>query len=67
MDLKIETGIVAGKIWEYLKQNGESDVVKIKLDLNLKNSMLFLALGWLSREDKIIITPNGYNFKVKLK
>lgn len=62
-----EIGIVAGKIWNCLnEQNGEIDVIKLKNSLEVTNSILFLALGWLLREDKIIIV-NEKILKIKLK
>lgn len=63
-----EIGFTAGKIWSYL--NSKKDfvsVLELKFQLKLTNTDLYLALGWLSREDKIVFLIEPNNIKVKLK
>lgn len=60
-------GFAAGEIWKYLEENGESTPIKIKANLGLSNTMLYLALGWLSREDKVNIIQQDYSYKISLK
>lgn len=48
-----EIGQAAGEIWSYLGARGESSVLKIRSDLKYSQTLLHLALGWLSREGKI--------------
>lgn len=60
-------GTTAGQIWEYLNAHGPSTALKIKSALGIPNSQLHLALGWLSREDKIEISESGHTFMVALK
>lgn len=43
----------AGKTWRFLGQNGEYNVSKLAKDLKEKDFVIFQALGWLAREDKI--------------
>jgi hypothetical protein len=43
----------AGKTWRFLGQNGEYNVSKLAKDLKEKEEVIFQALGWLAREDKI--------------
>ncbi len=43
----------AGKTWQLLGQKGEMEVTQIPKLLNEKNEIVFQALGWLAREDKI--------------
>ncbi len=62
-----EIGTLSGQIWHYLNKNGETDVIKIKHDLNCTNHKLYLALGWLARENKILITRNNVEIKIALK
>jgi hypothetical protein len=45
----------AGKIWQHLFQNGEASVSSLKKSFNLDDRKLYLALGWLAREGKILI------------
>lgn len=51
--LKIDIGTTAGYIWEYLHAKGETPIAELKKKLKLKDDALFLALGWLAREDKV--------------
>ncbi|MBF0489213.1 MAG: winged helix-turn-helix domain-containing protein [Candidatus Omnitrophica bacterium] len=44
---------VAGKTWRFLGQNGEYGVSKLAQDLKENEQVVFQALGWLAREDKI--------------
>ncbi|MDR1086648.1 MAG: winged helix-turn-helix domain-containing protein [Endomicrobium sp.] len=60
-------GIIAGDVWHYLSENGESSPIKIKSALGIPSSILYLALGWLSREDKIVIEQNEHSYKIALK
>jgi len=48
-----EIGRKAGRIWEYLYLNGECSIAELKKKLKMNNKDLYLALGWISREDKI--------------
>jgi predicted RNA-binding protein (virulence factor B family) len=67
-EMSWEVGFVAGEIWRFLSQNGKSAPIKIKATLGVSNTMLYLALGWLLREDKIIVNPTTeYSYKVSLK
>ncbi len=63
-----EIGFNAGKIWTYLYNKKEAaDVLELKFQLKLSNTDLYLALGWLSREDKIVYLTENNRLKIKLK
>lgn len=64
--MKDRIGMAAGQIWRFLNENGESTPIKIKAYLGLSNTMLYLALGWLSRENKVNIEPFEYTYKISL-
>lgn len=59
-------GQSAGQIWEYLNNNGESSLTKMKKDLDLKGNFADLGLGWLAREGKVDISKKGTATKIKL-
>ncbi len=60
-------GNMAGQIWRYLDSvGGESTPIQLKAQLGLSNTMLYLALGWLSRENKVAIIPYEYSYKISL-
>lgn len=63
-----EIGFNAGKIWTYLNNKKDfADILEIKFQLKLTNTDLFLALGWLAREDKIVFLLQDGKLKVRLK
>jgi hypothetical protein len=43
----------AGKTWRFLGQNGEVNVDQLPKVLKEKDHVVFQALGWLAREDKL--------------
>ena len=66
--MNAKVGMHAGDVWTALSQNGELDVKELKKAARLKNEKdLFLALGWLLREDKLVITEEEKTLKVALK
>jgi hypothetical protein len=65
MEQKI--GTVAGAVWEALSGNGGLTLPKLKKAVNCKTPLLDWAIGWLAREDKILIKPEGKSFLVQLK
>ncbi|MFH1824081.1 MAG: winged helix-turn-helix domain-containing protein [Candidatus Firestonebacteria bacterium] len=56
-----------GKIWHYLNSNGESTIYGMKKDLGLPDSLIYIGIGWLVKEDKINIKREGGSIKVSLK
>jgi hypothetical protein len=65
--MQSDIGLVAGDIWRYLVESGDSSTIKIRVTLGISNTMLYLALGWLLREGKINIAPTDYSYKISLK
>lgn len=60
-------GVIAGSIWHYINENGETSAIKLKAALGISNRLLCLSLGWLARENKVVITEDGHTFKVSLR
>lgn len=54
--MKTDIGINAGTIWQLLSHKGELSVEELKTITERDETQILLALGWLSREDKIRIT-----------
>ncbi len=66
--MNAKVGTFAGDVWEALSQNGELEVKDLKKAAKLKTEKdLYLALGWLLREDKLVITEVEKTIKVSLK
>jgi len=64
--IKAQIGINAGKIWQFLDQNGESSISEIRRALSMKNTDVRMALGWLARENKIFFFEEEENLRVVL-
>jgi hypothetical protein len=48
-----DIGIISGKIWQILDENGQMSYTELKELSMVSEQELLLAIGWLSREDKI--------------
>jgi hypothetical protein len=62
-----EIGSTAGIIWHTLSDSGELSLAKLKKEVNGKSPVFDWAIGWLAREDKIVITREKRSFRVGLK
>ncbi len=62
-DKVIET---AGKVWKLLGQYGETSISQLPQLINEQDSIVFQALGWLAREDKISYTTKNRKTFVSL-
>ncbi len=52
-------GDIAGKIWQYLNDNGPATVNKLINETGLGRNEVQRGVGWLAREGKITIEVNG--------
>lgn len=62
-----EIGKVAGAIWHTLDTEGEMTLAKLKKEVKAEAPYFDWALGWLAREDKIVLTRGKKSFLVRLK
>ncbi len=62
-----EIGFTAGKVWHALRDNGAASVTKLKNQLKVDAFSLNAAIGWLAREDKVVVEKSGKSYKVALK
>ncbi|NOY07980.1 MAG: hypothetical protein GXP33_03960 [Spirochaetes bacterium] len=74
MDFVERIGIAAGEVWKALKawqsiEDGDSGMTipKLKYRTNLPNDLLYEALGWLARENKVVFFGEGKKARVYLK
>jgi len=56
--MKEKIGSNAGIVWNALNGNGEMNLKDVKKVTKLAEKDLYAALGWLSREDKVVIVEN---------
>ena len=52
-------GANAGIVWKTLNQNGPSNLSSLVKSTSLSREEVFDALGWLGREDKIVVEQKG--------
>ncbi len=62
-----EIGTVAGVIWQALNSKGELSLAQLKRKVKGKTPLFGWAIGWLAREDKIVITPEKRSFRIRLR
>jgi hypothetical protein len=62
-----EIGTAAGAIWRTLVESGGCTLPKLRKSVDCKTPVFDWAIGWLAREDKIVITREKKSFQVHLK
>lgn len=60
-------GNAAGKIWVYLDKNGPTSVSKITTETEINKTEVQRAIGWLLKEDKLLIETIGRVETLSLK
>jgi hypothetical protein len=60
-------GSAAGTVWEYLDANGAASATKIGKETGLEAKLLQRAIGWLAKEDKLLIEMKGRTETISLK
>ena len=64
--MKVNIGHAAGDIWKALKGQGEVNAAQLSKMLNMKSALVYQALGWLARENKIEYRVKGEKMFVSL-
>jgi hypothetical protein len=59
MTVKSLFGSNAGIVWKALNQNGSSNIRNLVKTTSLSREEVFGALGWLGRENKIVVERKG--------
>ena len=57
----------AGQVWRYLDKNGSTSVSKITNETGLNKNDVQRAIGWLLKENKLIIEAVGRTETLLLK
>ena len=61
-------GSVAGAAWTALSENGAMNAKDLKKACKIKTDKdLYLAMGWLLREDKLNVVEEGKEITLSLK
>ncbi len=59
-------GTNAGKIWSTLNEKNALTAKQLKTATKLTDGEIYAAIGWLSREDKILAEKAGKEYKYSL-
>ena len=62
-----QIGLTAGEIWHALNTKGEMPLAKLKRQVRGKAPLFDWAVGWLAREDKLVIAQDNRSFRFRLK
>lgn len=60
-ELDITVGSAAGKIWQFLDQNGEASASRLAEETGLDKNEVQRGIGWLAREGKLVSEKRGRN------
>jgi len=60
-------GEAAGAIWAYLDNHGPTTLARLKTGTKLSEALMYQAIGWLAREDKIAIEAKKSSQTIALK
>jgi len=66
-DPQAAIGVMAGRVWRLLDEEGPQTTAQIRKKLNAKTGETDYALGWLAREDKIVFVPANRTVRIGLK
>ncbi len=62
-----EIGIVAGEIWHYLDEHGESAFSSVVKATQRSRDVALMSLGWLAREGHVIARTEAKDLRVALR
>lgn len=60
-------GEVAGYVWDFLDDRGEASVTSIVKAIEVPNTKVYMAIGWLAHENKVKFEESGRGQRVRLK
>lgn len=60
-------GEVAGEVWDFLEENGETSVSGVTKGVDAPGTKVYMAVGWLAREKKLEFVDKKRGNAVKLK
>ena len=62
-----EIGIVAGEIWHYLDEHGETRFSQLAKGIRQPKELALMSLGWLAREGHVIVRQDGADMVAALR
>ena len=62
-----QIGETAGLVWHYLNENGSRTLTQLAKDIDAPRDVVMQAIGWLAREDQIVIEEEARKKLVVLR
>ncbi|MEX2120327.1 MAG: winged helix-turn-helix domain-containing protein [Pirellulales bacterium] len=62
-----QIGEMAGAVWRVLAEKGPTSTAKLVKEVEAPRDLVMQALGWLAREDKIVIDSESRSRTVALR
>lgn len=62
-----EIGIVAGEIWHFLDQRGETTLSELAKEVDKPRDNILMSLGWLAREGHVVVQQNKEDYQIRLR
>jgi predicted transcriptional regulator len=60
-------GETAGEIWKLLDQEGPLSITAIAGKVKQAQSLVYMGIGWLAREDKLVFTETKRGITISVK
>ena len=60
-------GETAGDIWKLLGQEGPLSITAIAGKVKQAQSLVYMGIGWLAREDKLVFTETKRGITISVK
>lgn len=54
-----EVGETAGRVWSLLQAKGPQSLNALKKQVKAPGDVVLMAIGWLAREEKIVLEQKG--------
>ena len=62
-----QIGDTAGAIWHHLNESGPRTLTQLAKDIDAPRDVIMQAIGWLAREDKLVIDEDRNKKLVALR
>jgi hypothetical protein len=67
MSLLEQVGETAGRLWDTLNSKGPQSLAALKKQVKAPGDLIWMAVGWLAREDKLALEKKGRVLLLRLK
>jgi hypothetical protein len=62
-----QVGETAGRVWSVLQEKGPQSLNALKKQVKAPSDVVLMSIGWLAREDKLVIEQKGRVQMLRLK